>query len=85
MTLVEVAVQVISGLLALLVGAALPIGIVVGLLWLSKRHLEGRRSRFDRALGGAARAGLIESHLEAGTPHPDDIAVPKPARPLDRQ
>ena len=84
MTLGEIVVQLISGVLALLLALVLPIGIVVGLLWLSKRHLEGRRSRYDSALGGAARAGLIGSHLEAGTPHPDDVAVPTPARPPDR-
>ena len=31
---------------------------------------------------GAARAGLIDSRFEAGTPHPDEIAFLTPAHPL---
>lgn len=84
MSLDGVVVQVISALLAVLLAIALPVGVVVGLLWLAKRHLEGRRTRVDGLLGGVARAGVTQSHLEASTPHPDDIAVPKPAHPPDR-
>ena len=74
-------VQAIEGLLAVLLAVSLPIVIVVGLLLLAKRHLEGRRTRLDGLLGGVARAGVTQSHLEAGTPHPDDIAVPTPGVP----
>lgn len=65
--------------LALLV---VPVLLIVGvLLWLSKRHLEGRRTTFDGAFGGVARGSVMRSHLEAGTPHPDEIAVPTPEVP----
>jgi hypothetical protein len=84
MRLDEMVIQVLSGLLAFLFAIVLPVGVIIGLLWLSKRHLEGRRSRYDDALTGAARAGLMRSHLEAATPHPDDVAVPTPAGPPDR-
>ena len=54
-----------------------PVVLIVGvLLWLSKRHLEGRRTRFDGAFTGLARGSVMRSHLEAGTPHPDEIGVP---------
>ena len=62
----------------MLAAIALPILIVVGLLWLSQRRFAGRKGRGDRLLGGVARAGVQVSHVEAGTPHVDDIAVPKP-------
>jgi len=63
---------------AMLAAIAIPVLIVIGLLWLSRRRFEGRRGRGDRLLGGVARAGVQVSHVEAGTPHVDDIAVPKP-------
>ncbi len=62
---------------AMLAAIAAPILIVVGLLWLSQRRFAGRKGRGDRLLGGVARAGVQASHVEAGTPHVDDIAVPK--------
>lgn len=63
-----------------------PVLLIVGvLLWLSKRHLEGRRSRLDGVLAGVARGSVMRSHLEAGTPHPDEIAVPTPGVPRRRR
>ena len=51
-----------------------------GLLWLAYRHLAGRRGRFDGLFGGLGRGNAMNSHLQAGTPHPDDLAVPIPPR-----
>ncbi len=65
----------------MLLGMASPVMFFVGLIWLARRHLAGRRSRFDGLFGGIGRAGVISSHLQAGTPHPDDLAVPVPPRP----
>jgi len=65
---------------AMLVAIAIPVLIVVGLLWLSQRRFAGRTSRGDRLFRGVARAGVQTSHLEAATPHVDDVAVPKPNR-----
>jgi hypothetical protein len=65
----------------MLVGMVSPVLFFVGLIWLARTHLAGRRSRFDGLFGGIGRAGVISSHLQAGTPHPDDLAVPVPPRP----
>lgn len=65
----------------MLLGVASPVLFFVGLIWLARRHLAGRRSRFDGLFGGIGRAGAMNSHLQAGTPHPDDLAVPVPPRP----
>ena len=65
----------------MLLGIASPVLFLVGLLWLARRHLAGRRSRFDGLFGGIGRAATMNSHLQAGTPHPDDLAVPVPPRP----
>lgn len=65
----------------MLIGLASPVLILIGLLWLARRHLAGRRSRLDGLFGGIGRAGAMNSHLQAGTPHPDDLAVPVPPRP----
>jgi hypothetical protein len=62
-------------------GIASPVLFVVGLVWLGRRHLAGRRSRSDGLFGGIGRAATMNSHLQAGTPHPDDLAVPVPPRP----
>jgi hypothetical protein len=59
---------------------AIPIAIAVGLFLLGKRHLEGRRTRYDRLFEGMGRANAMQSHLAAGTPDPDDLAVPTPER-----
>ena len=61
----------------LMIGAlALPLLVFAVLIALSRRRFAGRRSRFDGALGGVARGHVQASHLEAGTPSADDIAVP---------
>ncbi len=65
----------------MLLGIASPFVFFVGLIWLARRHLTGRRSRFDGLFGGIGRAATMNSHLQAGTPHPDDLAVPVPPRP----
>jgi len=65
----------------MLLGIVSPVLFLVGLLWLARRHLAGRRSRFDGLFGGIGRAATMNSHLQAGTPHPDDLAVPVPSRP----
>lgn len=70
---------VIAGLM--LIGIASPVLLPIGLLWLARRHLAGKRSRFDGLFGGIGRASAMNSHLQAGTPHPDDLAVPVPPRP----
>ena len=72
--------QTVLSIVAMIGAFALPIMVIVGLLRLSKRRLEGRRSRLDGLFGGVARGGVMGSHLQAGTPHPDDIAVPVPSR-----
>jgi hypothetical protein len=78
------AIAAIGNLLILglmLLGIASPVVFFVGLIWLARRHLAGRRSRFDGLFGGIGRAATMNSHLQAGTPHPDDLAVPVPPRP----
>ncbi len=65
----------------MLLGIASPVLFFVGLVWLARRHLAGRRSRFDGLFGGIGRAATMNSHLQAGTPHPDDLAMPVPPRP----
>ena len=65
----------------MLLGIVSPVLFLVGLLWLARRHLAGRRSRVDGLFGGIGRAATMNSHLQAGTPHPDDLAVPVPSRP----
>jgi hypothetical protein len=65
----------------MLLGMVSPVLFLVGLIWLARRHLAGRRSRFDGLFGGIGRAATMNSHLQAGTPHPDDLAVPVPPRP----
>lgn len=72
----------ILGLMVL--GFASPIVVFVGLIWLARRHLAGRRSRLDGLFGGIGRANAMNSHLVAGTPDPDDLAVPVPLRARDR-
>lgn len=65
---------------ALIAALALPVAAIGTLLWLSKRRLDGRRGRLDGLLGGVARGAVMGSHLRAGSPHPDDTAVPVPPR-----
>jgi hypothetical protein len=65
----------------MLLGLASPVLLFLGLVWLARRHLAGRRGRFDGLFGGIGRASAMNSHLQAGTPSPDDLAVPVPPRP----
>jgi hypothetical protein len=65
----------------MLLGIASPILFFVGMIWIARRHLAGRRSRFDGLFGGIGRAAAMNSHLQAGTPDPDALAVPVPPRP----
>ena len=78
---------VIGDLLVLgliLLGLASPVVFFAGMIWLARRHLAGKRSRFDGLFGGIGRAAAMNSHLQAGTPDPDDLAVPVPPRPDHR-
>ena len=54
---------------------------VAVLFLLANRHLAGRRSRLDGLFTGMGRANAMNSHLQAGTSSPDDLAVPVPPRP----
>ena len=63
---------------------AIPVMVIVGLLWLARRRYAGRRSRLDGLFEGIGRANAMNSHLNAGTPDPDDLAVPHP-EPLPRR
>ena len=58
--------------------ALLPVAVLV---ILANRHLAGRKSRFDGLFGGIGRAAQQSSHLQAGTPGPDDLGIPVPPRP----
>jgi hypothetical protein len=58
--------------------AGIPLAIAAGMLWLARRHLSGRRGRFDGLFSGIGRANAMNSHLQAGTPDPDELAVPLP-------
>lgn len=66
------------------VSFAVPVMVIVGLLWLARRRYAGRRGRFDRLFEGIGRANAVNSHLRAGTPDPDDLAIPRP-EPLPRR
>jgi hypothetical protein len=66
---------------ALLLAIAVSVAPVVILVVLAQRHLNGRKSRLDGLFGGIGRANAMNSHLRAGTPGPDDLAVPLPPRP----
>jgi Flp pilus assembly protein TadB len=68
----------ILGLMVL--GFVSPIVLFIGLIWVARRHLAGRRGRFDGLFEGIGRANAVNSHLQAGTPTPDDLAVPVPPR-----
>jgi hypothetical protein len=73
-------VGLVVSVVALLAALAVPVAVVAALLGLSRRRLAGRRGRLDGLFGGIARGEVMSSHLQAGTPHPDDIAVPAPRR-----
>jgi hypothetical protein len=79
-TLVQVA-----QLLLIVAGLLSPVILFGGLTWLAVRHLHGRRTRFDGLFGGIGRANAMSSHLNAGTAHPDDLAVPVPPPPGPRK
>ncbi len=79
---------VIAGLTVagVLLSIAIPVACIVGLIWAAHRHLSGRRSRFDGLFTGIGRANAMNSHLQAGTPDPDELAVPlPPGWPRQRQ
>jgi hypothetical protein len=78
-------VAVAVAALALVLIVAIPVIVVAGLLWMAHRHLSGRRGRFDGLFTGLARGNAMSSHLQAGTPDPDDLAVPIPPRPPRRR
>jgi hypothetical protein len=66
-------------------GSVLFLGVallpVVVLVALANRHLSGRRSRGDGLFEGIGRAAQMNSHLQAGTPEPDDLGLQVPPRP----
>ena len=66
---------------ALVFAIAITLAPVVILVVLAQRHLNGRKGRFDGLFGGIGRAAAMNSHLRAGTPDPDNLAVPVPPRP----
>ena len=68
----------------MLAALAIPIVLIVFLFRISLRQLSGRRGHFDGLLGGIARGNVQASHLQAGTPDVDDIAVPRAPRPGGR-
>jgi hypothetical protein len=41
---------------------SVPVLVAIGLLWLARRRLSGRRGRFDRLFSGVARGGAMYSH-----------------------
>lgn len=76
------AVLVDAGLVVvMLLGLVAPLIVLVLLLWLAVRHLQGKRSPLDGLFNGIGRANAMNSHVQAGTPHPDDLAVPVPPAP----
>jgi hypothetical protein len=70
---------------AMFLALAIPVVVTVMLLRVSLRRLSGRRGPHDRLLSGIARGGVQASHLQAGTPDVDDIAVPLAPRPDHRR
>ncbi len=71
-------VVIAAGVIAFFVIALLPVGVLV---LLANRHLAGRKSRLDGLFGGIGRAAQVNSHLQAGTPAPDDLGLHLPPRP----
>jgi hypothetical protein len=71
-------IGIAAGVVVFAVLAALP---VLVLIVLANRHLAGRKSRLDGLFGGIGRAAQMNSHLNAGTPDPDDLGLPIPPRP----
>ncbi|HEY4752613.1 MAG TPA: hypothetical protein VIH37_04960 [Candidatus Limnocylindrales bacterium] len=71
-------VAVVLGTAVLVAIVLLPVFVLVVV---ANRHLAGRRSRFDGLFGGIGRAAQMSSHLQAGTPSPDELGVPVPPRP----
>jgi hypothetical protein len=69
----------------LLLAVAAPIAAIVGIFWVTHRRVVGQHSRFDGLFSGIGRANAMNSHLEAGTPDPDELAVPVPPRPGSRR
>lgn len=69
---IAVGVVVLAGL------ALLPVAVLVVL---ANRHLGGRKSRFDGLFAGIGRAAQQNSHLQAGTPSPDELGLHVPPRP----
>ncbi len=73
---------------ATLVVVALVLLPVVVLVVLANRPLAGRRSRSDGRAGGLGRAAQVNAHLQAGTPHPDELGLrvpPPPGGPAPRR
>lgn len=76
MTLEGVAIAL--GTVLFLGVALLPVAVLVVL---ANRHLSGRKSRLDGLFEGVGRAAQVNSHLQAGTPDPDDLGLHLPPRP----
>jgi hypothetical protein len=75
----------VAQVLLIVVGLLSPIILFGLLIWLAVRHLKGGRTPLDGLFNGIGRAGAMSSHLNAGTPHPDDLAVPVPPPPGPRK
>ena len=78
---VSVTLEGIGIAAGVVVFAALALLPVALLIVLANRHLAGRKSRFDGLFRGVGRAAQMNSHLNAGTPDPDDLGIPVPPRP----
>ncbi len=68
----------LASIVLVVVFISIPVALAVGAFMLGKRHLEGRRTKYDRLFEGLGRANAMRSHLGAGTPDPDALAVPLP-------
>jgi hypothetical protein len=79
-----VAIDVIgaaSGVLiivGLVLALAAPILLAIVLFRLGTRRFSGRRGRHDALFDAMGKASAMNSHLQAGTPDPEDLAVPSP-------
>jgi hypothetical protein len=71
-------IGIAAGVVLLVAITLLPVAVLV---ILANRHLAGRKSRLDDAFGGIGRAAQLNSHLQAGTPPPDELGLHLPPRP----
>ena len=75
--LIGAAASVLILAVVVLAGVA-PFVLIIGFFRVGARRFSGRRGRHDALFEGIGRANAVNSHLQAGTLHPDDAAVPTP-------